>query len=99
MGLIYKISGDDLIVDMEENLENFRKEQRRGRIVGIVLLLFFFIGIIPIIIGTVTLNDMKKNPEKYEKKFEDKARKKANKKRKNLVITNRPQQQAVLPNQ
>ena len=99
MVLIYKISGDDFIVDIEENLENLRKEQRRGRIVGIVLLFIFFIGIIPIIMGTVILNDLKKNPEKYERKFEEKAKKKANKKRKNLVIINRPKRQAVLPDQ
>ena len=71
MGLKYTISGDDLIVDIQENIENFKKEQKRGRIVGIVLLFFFFIGIIAIIACSVRLNDVKNHPEKYEKMFDN----------------------------
>jgi len=95
MVLKYTISGDDLIVDIEENIENFKKEQKRGRIVGIVLLFVFFIGIIAIIVSSVRLNDVNNNPEKYEKIFEEKGKKLAKKKGKNLVITNRLAQTAL----
>ncbi|MFX1517527.1 MAG: zinc-ribbon domain-containing protein, partial [Promethearchaeota archaeon] len=82
---------DELILNMDEELFNYKKMAIVSILVGVFLLCIAFIGIIPIAIGVYRLSQLNSRPQEVEydirRRFEQKARAKG----KRVVITYNPE--------
>ena len=91
--LRFRETQDELILNIDEELQNYKNMSMLSIIVGCCLLFIMLIGLIPIAIGAYRLSQLNNRPEEIEYDIRRRAEEKARRKGKRLRITYNPEGQ------
>ncbi|MFX1284246.1 MAG: zinc ribbon domain-containing protein [Promethearchaeota archaeon] len=88
-----KETPDELILNMDEELFNYKKMSMLAIVVGVCLLCIYLIGLIPIAIGVYRINQLNNRPEEVEYDIRRRAEQKSARRGKRLTIIYNPEGQ------